>query len=69
MSYLVKNLNLTQLTKYLADNFKKESTLNISISDVQGYVRRGHLPEYMGLNTIEKVEDFPGIMLYNLKKN
>jgi len=69
MSYLAKNLNLTQLTKHLNENFEKSSGLDITISDTQGYVHRGSIPTYMGGNVIDKVEEFKGITLYNLKKN
>lgn len=51
---LIENANLTGLTKFLNDNFKKKSGEKFSRRDVLGYVERGCLPSYMGGNKITR---------------
>ncbi len=66
--YIVEKQNLTNLRKFLNSNFKKNSKKEIKSSDVQGYIRRGCLPTYMGKVKIEQCEDIKCVKLYNLKK-
>ena len=66
--YIVEKQNLTNLRKFLNSNFKKNSKKEIKSSDVQGYIRRGCLPTYMGKVNIEQCEDIKCVKLYNLKK-
>ena len=56
---------LTTLTKYLNDNFKKKTGKDFIISDVQGYIRRGRLPKYLGDIRIGLVK-FDGAKIYKL---
>lgn len=52
IDYFTK-FTLTELTKYLNDNFKKEKrnrqhiSSEFTFSDVQGYIKRGFLPRYL----------------------
>ena len=56
MKYLLKNANLTGITKFLNDNFsKKDSNERFNPRDVLGYINRGKLPEYLGGNKIVEV--------------
>ena len=66
--YIVEKQNLTNLVKFIDENFKKESSKPIKSTDVQGYIRRGCLPSYMGNIKIEECEDIKCVKLYNLKK-
>lgn len=70
---------LTTLTKFLNENFEKKSigrtifSKVFTISDVQGYIKRGVLPFYLKegvLINIERVEcsDIPELKLYRLKE-
>ena len=68
--YEVKDLTLTELTKFLNQNknFKKLNGQDFTISDVQSYINRGHLPSYMGKNKIILVSKIKGVKLYKLEK-
>ena len=68
--FFVKDLTLTELTKFLnADSrFRKLNGTEFSISDVQSYVNRGCLPSYMGKNKIVLVNKIKGVKLYNILK-
>lgn len=71
INYLVQNLTLTQLTKWLNDSkeFKKQSKTDFTTNDVSQYIKLGHLPHYMGGNKIDESDTkIPGIKLYNLRK-
>ena len=71
MKYLLKNANLTGITKFLNDNFsKKDSNERFNPRDVLGYINRGKLPEYLGGNKIIKVEQQNcSVKLYNIQNN
>lgn len=49
---MIENANLTGLTKFLNDNFKKKSGGKFRRRDVLGYIERGRLPSYLGGNKI-----------------
>lgn len=59
--------NLTTLTKYLNETYKKKkSGVEFRVADVQNYVRRGYLPRYLGNVTIVTLNNLPTKM-YKLK--
>lgn len=60
-------LTLTAITSWLNENFEKKNNTKFSISDVQGYIRRGKLPNYLGGNKIELVKEITCTKLYNVK--
>ena len=68
---LVDNITLTGIVKWLNDNkdFVKEtrdgSVSSFSTSDVQQYIRAGHLPRYMGNFDVVKVDN-EYAKLYNI---
>lgn len=64
---MVTNLSLTKLRDYLNENLIKKSGTKFTISDVQGYIRRGHLPKYLGNQDILLNNKFKGIKIYNVK--
>ena len=64
---MVSNLSLTQLRNHLNVYFIKKSGTKFTISDVQGYIRRGHLPKYLGNQDITLNQKFKGIKIYNVK--
>lgn len=54
VKYLIKDVNLVQLTEWLNTFFsRKKSGEEFSVSDTQGYIRRGHLPAYLGGHSIK----------------
>lgn len=60
--------NLTTLTDYLNKKYQhKKSGKPFNRTDVQGYIKRGHLPEYMGNISIVLVDNLPG-KIYKLVK-
>lgn len=64
---LVKRLTLTAITDWLNENFSKKNNKDFTVSDVQGYIRRGRLPGYLGGNKIELVKEINCVKLYNVK--
>lgn len=64
---LVRKLTLTAITDWLNENFSKKNNKDFTISDVQGYIRRGRLPGYLGGNKIELVKEITCTKLYNVK--
>jgi len=61
------DLTMTMLAKYLNENFVKKNHKNFNTSDVQGYIRRGKLPDYLGSNDIEINLKIQGVKLYKIK--
>lgn len=66
---------LTTLTDWLNRNCKKkgykEGEENFSVSDVQGYIKRGVFPSYIKKGyqiQIVKFMDIPGAKIYKLKE-
>lgn len=66
--FLTKQKSLTGLVKWMNDNFKKQTGKSFNVSDVQQYVRRGFIPEYLGGNTIELDTEIQDVKLYNIVK-
>lgn len=71
----VSKFTLTTLTEWLNGHCKKkgykEGEENFSISDVQGYIKRGCLPSYVKKGyqvQIVKFMDIPGARLYKLRE-
>ena len=64
---LKKNTTLTGLVKFLNTSMKKKSGKKFTIGDAQGYIKRGHLPLYLGGNEIRESKAVEGLKLYNLK--
>jgi len=60
------NLTMTMLVKYLNETLVKKNNKVFNTSDVQGYIRRGKLPDYLGANKIEINLNIPGIKLYKI---
>ena len=49
-----KNLmTLTSLKEWLNEKKTKKTNNKFTVSDVQGYIKRGKLPDYLGGNLIE----------------
>jgi hypothetical protein len=66
--YLTKHETLTSLTKWLNENFKNKKTgVDFTIADVQQYIKRGSLPQYLGGHKIVR-ENFTNINLYKIEK-
>jgi hypothetical protein len=64
-----KELTLTAsgLRDYLNKNQKCKKTLKaFTSSDVQNYVRRGHLPNYLGGKKIKEMKNIIGIRTFKI---
>jgi len=65
--YIKSNATLTVLTKFLNEVTVKKTGEKFTTTDVQGYVRRGRLPKYLGGQCIVLSENkIEGIKLYNI---
>lgn len=68
-NYLLKEVTMTRIAKYLNDKFKsKRSNKPFVPVDVQGYIKRGSLPLYLGGNKIVLSKKDTGAKLYNVLK-
>lgn len=67
--YLVRNENLTGLVKFMNANFNKQTEKPFTSGDVQQYISRGHIPEYLGANRIEREDGYVNVKLYKIVKN
>lgn len=53
---VLSNANQAAIVNWLNEKFKeKKSGLKFTAQDVQGYVKRGKLPRYIGGNSIVRV--------------
>lgn len=52
------NVNLTYIVTWLNENKEKKSGKEFTVSDVQGYIKRGRIPVYLGGNSIKKINNF-----------
>lgn len=68
-----KYYTLTSLRNYLNSNFKKKTGKDFTTSDVQSYIKRGKLPEYLLIDGKEvnvepaNLNGVEGSKLYELK--
>lgn len=68
MKYVQENLTLTRFTEFLNDSYNKKNGKSFTTGDVQGYIKRGKLPIYLGGNDIVESNIIKGVKLYNIKK-
>lgn len=66
---LIEKKNLTGLVRFLNESFKKQSGTDFSTTDVQSYVRRGHLPKYLGNIKIVPDKSVTDVKLYKIIKD
>ena len=67
---VLENVSMSGIVKWLTDNHKHKKTgTQFTISDVQGYMRRGNLPPYLGGHKIILVKNEYSKGLYNIVKN
>ena len=62
---LLSNVNQSYLVKWLNREKRKKSGGEFTAQDVQGYIRRGSLPKYLGGNRIESISR--NCKAYNVK--
>lgn len=67
--YLKTNMTLTTFMRFMNARMVKKSRTPFTTGDIQGYIRRGKLPLYLGGNEIECNSEVEGVNLYNLKQN
>ena len=69
---LAKKLNLTMISIWANDRKNiapKSNGSKYTIGDIQGYIRRGYFPSYLGNITIEKEKSIEAVNLYNIIKH
>lgn len=66
---LVKRKSLTGLTAWINANYKKQNGNLFTTNDVQKYIMRGHLPDYMGKVEIVRDSEITDAKLYNVIKD
>ncbi len=66
--YVLEKVTMVGILTWLNENRSKKSGIDFSYSDVQGYIRRGCLPEYLGGHIIEreKDENLKHLKIYNI---
>jgi hypothetical protein len=67
--YLIKRKTLTGLVSWMNSQFKKQTNTKFTTSDVQNYIKRGYIPEYLGKHLIERDSAIDDLKLYNIVKN
>lgn len=67
--FLLKEVTMSRICEFLNEKFKvKKSFKSFNTTDVQGYIRRGFLPSYLGGNKIVASNRDSGAKLYNILK-
>lgn len=66
--FLTQKKSLTGLVKWMNENYKKQTSKPFTVSDVQQYIRRGFIPDYLGGNIINLDTEIPDVKLYNIVK-
>lgn len=64
--YLTEKKTLTALTYWMNENYKKQTSKPFTTNDVQKYIIRGAIPEYLGGNAIVADGSISGVKLYNV---
>ena len=64
--FLVEKKTLTSLTYWMNEQYKKQTNKPFTTGDVQKYIGRGAIPEYLGGNTIVADSSISGVKLYNV---
>jgi len=59
--------NLTGLLLHMNQNYKKAGQKDFTMGDIQGYVRRGWIPNYLGGDLI-RCELISNVKFYSLYK-
>lgn len=66
---IIENLSLMGILRYLEEkHVQKKSGNAFLIQDIEGYILRGNIPQYLGGHLIVKTEN-PYNKLYKLVKN
>lgn len=65
--FLTAKRNLTGITKFMNETFKKQNGNPFTTGDVQKYIQRRRIPGYLGGNIIE-ICDSEDVKLYNIVK-
>lgn len=50
------------------ENYTKQTNKPFTVGDVQHYITRGFIPEYLGGNKIERSEKIENVKLYSVVK-
>lgn len=67
--FLVKGRTLTGLVNWLNEGmYVKQTGGKFTVGDVQSYIKRGYIPEYLGKNRIEHDVKLTDVKLYNVLK-
>jgi hypothetical protein len=66
--YLVKDKTLSSLVKWMNENYIKQTGKPFTVGDIQQYIFRGRIPEYLGGNSIDKNDKIENVKLYSIVK-
>lgn len=68
--YLIRDVNAQGLLIWLNENFIKDNDKPFNRNDVTFYIKRGHIPEYLGGNKIVIIpKKHCTVKLYNVLAN
>lgn len=68
--FLIEDVNAKGMLIWMNDNFRKQNGKRFTRNDVQAYIMRGHLPEYLGGNEIVVTpKKHCTIKMYNVLEN
>lgn len=68
--YLIRDVNAQGLLIWLNENFIKDNSKPFNRNDVTFYIKRGHIPEYLGGNEIVIIpKKHCTVKLYNVLAN
>ena len=68
--YLIRDVNAQGLLIWLNENFIKDNGKPFNRNDVTVYIKRGHIPEYLGGNEIVIIpKKHCTVKLYNVLAN
>jgi hypothetical protein len=68
--YLIRDVNAQGLLIWLNENFIKDNDKPFNRNDVTFYIKRGHIPEYLGGNEIVIIpKKHRTVKLYNVLAN
>lgn len=68
--YLLREVNAQGLLHWMNENLKKDNGKEFNRNDIQAYITRRHLPEYLGGNEIVVIpKKHCTIRMYNVLAN
>lgn len=66
--FLTEKQSMKSLVTWMNENYVKQTGKQFTVGDIQFYIKRGYIPEYLGKNTIERDSSIKEAKLYNVIK-